>query len=104
MTTIDRINTLVRESTETALDSAALVQRQNAELVQSWLGASEAGQKAARDLTLQGLKQTQEAQSLWVELVQESVNVGVDNVSGFDQNGLKETARPVRPEGKTAAK
>jgi polyhydroxyalkanoate synthesis regulator phasin len=95
MTTVDRLNTLVRQQTETAFETAAFVQRQNAELFQNWLTIVEANQKAARDFALQTVQRAQEAQSLWVEIVQESFDTGIDNVTTFAQNGMKETSEQV---------
>lgn len=94
-TTIDRLNTLTRESVETAFDAAHATQRQNAQLLESWLGVVETGQKTARDLTLKALQQAQQARSLWLELIQETFDTGVDTATAFAQNGLRETSETV---------
>lgn len=95
MNTFDRMNVLTRESAETALDTATFVQRQNAQLFESWLATVETSQKAARELTLKAIEQVQQAQALWFELLEETFDKGIDNVTLFTQNGLKETSETI---------
>lgn len=92
MTTIDRINTLVRESTETAFETAAFVQRQNAQLFQTWLNNVETSQSTMRDLTLRAIGQVQEAQRLWFEVAQENIRTGVENARDLTETQLKEAS------------
>jgi hypothetical protein len=92
MTTIDRVNSLLRESTETAFDTAALVQRQNLQLLQTWANALETNQQTFRGLTLRAIGQIQEAQRLWVDLAQESIKTGVETATNAAETGIKEAS------------
>jgi hypothetical protein len=71
MTMTDRYNTFTAETAQAFLDSAFLVQRQNAQFVQSWFGVVEANQQVSRDLVGRLVKNGQEARSLWYDLWQE---------------------------------
>jgi hypothetical protein len=71
-TTANRLNDLAIESTQTAFETATLLQRQNAALIQSWFSTVEAHQQSGRELLKKALKQAQEAQNLWLQYVQES--------------------------------
>jgi hypothetical protein len=99
MTTIDRFNTVVRESTQTAFEAAAAVQRQNVQLFQTWIGTLEANQQIARELTLRTLGQVQEAQRLWADLVQETVRTSVENVTNLTETQLREASRQAAANG-----
>ena len=81
MNVVDRISALTEESTTLAFDTAAFAQQQNVQLAKAWLDATVAGQKTMKDLTLRALKQTQQAQSLWLDLVEESVQTGIDTAT-----------------------
>jgi hypothetical protein len=89
-TTANRLNDLTIESTETALDAANLVQRQNATLAQSWLTTLEANQQSGRELVRKSIKQTQEAQNLWLQHVQETFRATTDSVARAAGSQLRE--------------
>ena len=92
MSTIDRMNTLVQESTGTAFDTVTLVQEQYTQMFQTWLNVLEASRRPARELTLTAVKQAQAAQSLWFDLAQETFRTGVDNWVNLSETQLKEAS------------
>lgn len=84
----DRLNNLIAESTQTAFDAAAQMQRQNATLLQSWMTVVEAGQEATRQYTLKTLEHAREAQNIWRELVQETLwTTGQTVAQSVEANG-----------------
>lgn len=90
MTAKDRINDLAVETTQTLLDSAYLAQKQNAQLVNSWLSVLEANHKETRNLVAQLMRQTQEAQSLWVRYTQDAFRTNVETFTRTTQAQMKE--------------
>jgi hypothetical protein len=92
MNVVDRISTLTEESTTLAFDTAAFVQQQNVQFAKAWLDATVAGQNAMKDLTLRAIRQTQQAQSLWLDVAQETVRTGVDTATAVGKTQLHETS------------
>lgn len=92
MNVAEKISTLTEESTALAFDTAAFVQQQNVQVAKTWLDATVAGQQTIKDLTLRAIKQTQQAQSLWLDLVQDSVRTGVDTATAVGKTQLAETS------------
>jgi hypothetical protein len=78
MNTIDRINDLTVETTQTWLDGVNHLQRQNAQLFQTWLSNVESAQQTNRELATRLVKQNQQVQALWLQLFQETVRNGLD--------------------------
>jgi hypothetical protein len=101
MTTIDRMNALVSDSFKAAFQAAEAAQRQNRSIAETWLNAIEAGQNIARDLTLGTIERTQEAQHLWLTLLQETTQAGVENFTTVARAGVAEPA-PATTNGKRA--
>jgi polyhydroxyalkanoate synthesis regulator phasin len=95
MTTIDKFDKVTADSTQILWDSAALAQKQNAQLVQQWLETVEASQAASRDLATRLLAQAQNAQNLWLEFVQESYRTNMDVLSKLAQGQIKEAGERV---------
>lgn len=77
----DRLTTLTVESTQTFMDGWFLIQRQNAQIVQNVFSAIEGNQKPVRELTGQFLRQTQEAQQLWLDYTRDAFRNTVDTVT-----------------------
>jgi hypothetical protein len=78
MNLTDRYNTLTAETAQAFLDSAYLVQRQNAQFVQNWFGVIESNQQVSRELVGRLVKNGQEARSLWFDFLQDSVRNTTD--------------------------
>lgn len=76
--TAERSGDLVMETAQTLIDSAYLAPRQTIELSQAILHTMEANQQAGRDLAGTLVKQTLEAQTLWWQFLQESVQTTTD--------------------------
>lgn len=74
----ERMNSLAIDATQTFIDAAYLAQRQSAQLLQAWLNALDAGQQEQRDIASQLIKQSQEAQTLLQQFIQESSQLGAD--------------------------
>lgn len=71
--TINRMNDLAVETTNTVVEGALLAQRQGVAVAQSVLNNLQQNQEANRTIATTMIKQAQEAQQLWAELAQESV-------------------------------
>jgi hypothetical protein len=90
-----RINDLVIESTQTALDGAYLAQRQNAQLLQSWYQAFEGNQQASRDIVGRLIKQGQEGRALWLQWVQASYRATAENFAHTAESQLREASEQI---------
>jgi hypothetical protein len=64
----DRVNKLAQESSQTLLDTAYFVGRQNGALLQTWFNTLEANHQTSRDLLGKSINQMFEAQQLWYKL------------------------------------
>lgn len=95
MNTIDSLNTLSLETFQTAIDSAYLVQKQTAQLTEQWHAVLESNQKANRELATTLARQSQEAQSLWFQLFQESFRTTVDTVAKAGATQLENVSERV---------
>jgi hypothetical protein len=91
----DRINDLAVESAQTALDSAHFIQRQNAAFVQSWFSTVQSNQQTGRELVGRSIKQVQEAQQLWLQLIRESFRTTTETFSGFAGSQLREVGEQI---------
>jgi len=98
-----RFNDLVVETAQTSLDGAYLVQRQNAQLVQSWYHAFETNQQASRDIVGKLFKQGQEVQNLWFRFVQESFRTSAENFARTAESQLREMSEQVATVSRQAA-
>jgi hypothetical protein len=78
MNTIDRINDLTVETTQTWFEAVNNLQRQNAQLFQTWLTNLESAQQTNREYATRFVKQAQQGQALWLQLYQETVRNGLD--------------------------
>ncbi|MGI8826376.1 MAG: hypothetical protein ACR2JC_12145 [Chloroflexota bacterium] len=72
----NRMNKLATESTQTLIDAAYMAQQQSAQLMQAWLNTLDANQQQRRDIATRLLRQSQEAQQVLQEYVQESMRAG----------------------------
>lgn len=94
-TVLEQLNTLAIESSRTFVDAAYLAQRQSAELAKAWLNTLSSTQETQRDIYGRWIRQAQEAQGLWQELVREYVRSGGDTFARVARNGAtaaRETA------------
>src|SRR5579859_3553348 len=74
----ERMSALAVDATQTFIDAAYLAQRQSTQLLQGWLNTLDAGQKEQREIESKLIKQTQEAQNLLQQYVQETSRVGAE--------------------------
>jgi hypothetical protein len=105
--TTDRINDLAIESTQTVLDTASFLQRQNAALIESWFNTLEANQKTGRELARKAMKQAQEARALWLQYTQDNVKVTTETfarAAGTQWREVSEQLDTVTEQVKNSAK
>lgn len=98
MTNVDRINALVQDSVKAGFEAAEAAQQQNRALTEAWLGAFSAGQSIVRDFTVGSIERAQEAQRLWLNLLQETTQAGLENFTTVAQAGVAE-AKAARANG-----
>jgi hypothetical protein len=106
-TTSNRLNDLAVESTQTMFETANFLQKQNAALIQSWFSTMEANEKNGRELLRKAMKQTQEAQTLWLDYVRESFRDTTETftrVAGSQLRGFTERMENVTAEVKNGKK
>ncbi|GAC1332843.1 MAG: hypothetical protein NVSMB22_25050 [Chloroflexota bacterium] len=100
MTTIDRINDLTIESTNTLLDAVLQAQSQSVTVAQSIVSTLEQNQKANRNLITSMFRQAQEAQKLWIQLAQESTRTTTET---FTRLGREQVSRATETFSNAAA-
>jgi hypothetical protein len=100
--TIDRLNALTVESTQTLLDGVYLAQKQNAELAQSWFKAFEANHQANRELVGRIVKQGQEIQNAWLAYTREAYQTFADRFVATAGTSLREASEQLDRAGRTA--
>jgi polyhydroxyalkanoate synthesis regulator phasin len=97
--TTDRFNDLAIEYTQTVLDTANFVQRQNAALIQSWFTTLESNQQTGRELVRKAMQQAQEARTLWVQLAQETFRASTDTFTRAAGTQLREMSEQIDTAG-----
>ncbi|MGI8825336.1 MAG: hypothetical protein ACR2JC_06800 [Chloroflexota bacterium] len=98
MTTIDRMNDLAIESTNSIIDTVVLAQKQGVTIAQSMLSVVEQNHEANHNLATTIARQTQEAQNLWMQLARESMRNATSvfaQVSEAQVNRVNETVNAV---------
>jgi hypothetical protein len=91
-TVTDRINDLAIEATQTALDGAYFVQRQNGQFIQSWYNTLETNRQGAKEIVTRGIRQAQEGQRLWLQLTQQWLRTATETAVQSAQFGLEEVS------------
>lgn len=85
--TLNRMNKLASDTTQTLVDAAYLAQRQTADLVQAWLNTLDQTQQQQREIATRLVQQAQEAQTLLGQFVQDSARAGTQAFTSAAQTG-----------------
>ncbi|HEX8992097.1 MAG TPA: hypothetical protein VF784_10515 [Anaerolineales bacterium] len=97
----ERMNALASDVTQTFIDAAYLAQRQSAQLLQAWLQTLDSGQREQREIATQLIKQTQDAQALLRDYVQESSRAGTEAFTKAARTGAQTVSENFERPGAT---
>lgn len=92
---VNQMNDLAVQTTQTLVDAAYLAQQQSGQLIQAWLDTLGTGQKQQREIATQLVKQTQEAQSLLGQYVQQSIRNTAGAYTNAAQTGFQTVSETV---------